>query len=131
SGDVRANYYFIGSTWTFGGYAPTGQYNPSTNNGNGAEIGTNRLANSTMETYHQASSSINPPPGSGSNCFTCHDDTSTGHKATTAVSHIFSDMLPLGSVPATSPTDAPPPHVIPTATMTKGSSATTTKKKKK
>jgi hypothetical protein len=123
SGDVRANYYFIGSTWTFGGYAPTGQYNPTTNNGNGSEIGTNRLANSTMETYHQAS--VNPP-SSGSNCFSCHDDTSTGHKATTAVSHIFSDMLPLGSVPAASATDAPPPHVHPTATK-----PATTKKNKK
>ncbi len=115
-GDVRANYYFVGSTWTFGGYAPTGQYNPSTNNGNGAEIGTNRLANSTMETYHQATGN------SGSNCFTCHSDTSTGHKATTAVSHIFSEMMPLGSVLAVSPTDAPPPKVIPTGT--KASSAT-------
>jgi hypothetical protein len=114
AGDIRANYYFIGSTWTFGGYAPTGQYNPTTNNGNGAEIGTNRLANSTMETYHQASSS-----STGSNCFSCHTDTSTGHKATTAVSHIFSDMLPLGSVMATSPTDAPPPQVIPTAAKKK------------
>lgn len=127
-GDVRANYYFVGSTWTFGGYSPTGQYGyPSTNTGNGAEIGTNRLANSTMETYHQASSSINPPPGSGSNCFgSCHIDATTGHKATTDVSHIFSDMAPLGSVPAVSPTDVAPPHVIPT--LTRG---TTTKKPKK
>jgi len=123
SGDVRSNYYFVGSTWTFGGYAPTGQYNANTNNGNGAEIGTNRLANSTMETYHQASSSINPPQGSGTNCFTCHADTSTGQKATTAVSHIFSDMLPLGSIAATSPTDAPPPIIIPTAKLPKTSSA--------
>jgi hypothetical protein len=113
SGDVRANYYFIGSTWTFGGYAPTGQYS-STNNSNGAEIGTNRLANSTMETYHQATTSINPPQGSGSNCFSCHDNSTTGQKATTEVSHIFSDMQPLGTVPAVSPTDVAPPHVIPT-----------------
>jgi hypothetical protein len=114
SGDIRANYYFVGSTWTFGGYTPTGQYNPTTNNGNGSELGTNRLANSTMETYHQASSSINPPQGSGSNCFTCHTGSPVGQKATTVVSHIFSDMLPLGSFPATSPTDAPPPQVVPT-----------------
>jgi hypothetical protein len=118
-GDVRGNYYFIGSTWTFGGYAPTGQYS-STNNGNGAEIGTNRLANSTMETYHQASST-----SAGTNCFSCHEDTSTGHKATTAVSHIFSDMLPFGSAQAISPTDAPPPHVVPTLTS-KSRSATST-----
>lgn len=129
SGDVRANYYFIGSTWTFGGYAPTGQYS-STNNGNGAEIGTNRLANSTMETYEQAATSINPPQGSGSNCFSCHKDSSTGQKATTAVSHIFSKMVPLGSVPAFL-TDSPPSHVVPTLTKTKASSATTKKKDKK
>ncbi|HYO73552.1 MAG TPA: hypothetical protein VEU33_46550, partial [Archangium sp.] len=115
SGDVRGHYYLVGSTWTVGGYAPTGQYGiPSSNTGNGAEIGTNRLANSTMETYHQASSSANPPQGSGSNCFSCHKNSTTGHKATTDVSHIFSDLMPLGSVPAVSPTDAPPPHVIPT-----------------
>ena len=114
-GDVRANYYFVGSTWTFGGYAPTGQYNKTTNNGNGAEIGTNRLANSTMETYHQAGNG-----STGSNCFgTCHTDASTGHKATTDVSHIFSEMAPLGSAMAVSPTDVPPPHVIPTATKKK------------
>jgi hypothetical protein len=110
TGDVRSNYFLVGSTWTFGGYAPTGQYNPTTNNGNGAEIGTNFLANSTMETYHQASSN-----SSGSNCFICHADTSTGHKATTAVSHIFSEMLPIGNGPAFV-TDAPPAQVIPTST---------------
>jgi hypothetical protein len=130
-GDVRANYYFIGSTWTFGGYAPTGQYNAQTNNGNGSEIGTNRLANSTMETYHQATTSINPPQGSGSNCFDCHSDTSTGHKATTAVSHIFSDMMPLGSSLAVSPTDVAPPHVIPTLTMKRATPAKTPAKTNK
>ncbi|MDQ3282714.1 MAG: hypothetical protein M3Q69_15030 [Acidobacteriota bacterium] len=121
SNDVRSNYYFVGSTWTFGGYSPTGQYNPITNSGKGSEIGTNRLANSTMETYHQASTSINPPPGSGLNCFSCHTDGGTGQLATTEVSHIFSDMLPLGVFPMFSPTDAPPPRVIPTAKkMTSG-----------
>lgn len=113
-GDLRSNYYFVGSTWTFGGYTPTGQYNPTTNNGNGSEIGTNRLANSTMETYHQAPNSVDPPAGSGSNCFSCHKGGPVGQKATTVVSHIFSDMLPLGSFVATSPTDAPPPQVITT-----------------
>lgn len=122
--DVRSNYFFVGSTWTFGGYSPTGQYGvPSTNTGNGAEIGTNRLANSTMETYQQADTSINPPPGAGSNCFSCHTDGGTGQKATVEVSHIFTDMLPLGSVPTFSPTDAPPPHVIPTAIKPKTSAA--------
>lgn len=26
SGDIRANYYFVGSTWTDNGYAPTQPY---------------------------------------------------------------------------------------------------------
>ncbi len=91
-GDTRANYYFVGSTWTFGGVTPSGQYGvPSTNTGNGAEIGTNRLANSTMETYHQAGSG----QPTGSNCFSCHDGGPVGQKATTIVSHIFNEMLPL------------------------------------
>jgi hypothetical protein len=118
NGDVRANYFFVGSTWTFGGYAPTGQYDPTTNNGSGAEIGTNRLANSTMETYQQSSSG-NP---SGSNCFSCHTDgtVSPGTPVTTDISHIFSDMLPLGTFTAkASPTDASPQRVIPTASKTR------------
>jgi len=128
NGDVRTNYYLIGSTWTFGGYSPTGEYGfPASNTGNGAEIGTNRLANSTMETYHQAATSINPPQGSGSNCFgNCHTDATTGHKATTDVSHIFSKMQPLGTTPAFV-TDAPPPHVIPTLTLKRATKPTTKK----
>jgi hypothetical protein len=99
SGDVRANYYFVGSTWTFGGYAPTGPYSPSSPNQNGAEIGTDFLTNSTMETYHQASGS-NP----STNCFSCHNvgggPSAPGTPATTAVSHIFGSLQPLGTANA-------------------------------
>lgn len=95
-GDVRRNYYFVGSTWTFGGYAPTQPYpvviqtpNP---NINGAQIGTSYLTNSTMETYQQATST-----GASTNCFSCHNTGSTAPNspATTAVSHIYKDLLPL------------------------------------
>jgi hypothetical protein len=51
AGDIRKNYIMIGTTWTFLG-AP-----PSINN----QLGTNKLANTTMETFRQRS-----------NCFSCH-----------------------------------------------------------
>jgi hypothetical protein len=98
-GDVRKNYYFVGSTWTFGGFAPTGAYSDGAKDPRGAEIGTNFLANSTMETYHQA---VGSSPGT--NCFSCHNlgntsSTAPGTPVTTAVSHIFSQLQPL--MPAT------------------------------
>lgn len=79
--DPRFNYLFIGSTWTEGGAPPSGAY---ANGGN--EIGTNTLANSTMETFVQ-----------GSNCFDCHGDLANPlpQKADTSVSHIFSQINPL------------------------------------
>jgi hypothetical protein len=109
SGDVRANYYFVGSTWTFGGFAPTQPYPAISNPGPnpyGAEIGTSYLTNSTMETYQQATTS-----SMSSNCFSCHNNggpTPPPQTAvTTAVSHIYSSLLPLfsstSSVKATKP----------------------------
>jgi hypothetical protein len=98
SGDVRANYYFVGSTWTFGGFAPTQPYpvviqNPSANI-NGAEIGTSYLTNSTMETYQQATGT-----SASTNCFSCHNNGGgtppAGTAVTTAVSHIYPYLLPL------------------------------------
>ena len=107
-GDVRSNYYFVGSTWTFNGYAPTNPYpvviqTPNANT-NGAEIGTSYLTNSTMETYQQATST-----GASSNCFSCHQTgTSTpGSPATTAVSHIYPYLLPLFSSSSTAAVKAP------------------------
>jgi hypothetical protein len=74
-GDVRARYFQVGTTWTIFG-AP-----PSPNN----QVGTNQLANSTIETFMQAST----PGGSGSNCFSCH------FTNTVEVSHSYSMMKPL------------------------------------
>lgn len=80
SGDVRANYVFEGATWTIGGAPPTGSF-PS-----GNEVGTSKLANTTMETYQQGSNSL---VGTGSNCFTCHTSN------TVNVSHLFGDIKPM------------------------------------
>ena len=101
AGDIRKNYYFVGSTWTFGGWAPTGAYSP-TGDPNGAEIGTNMLANSTMETYVQATNG-----SSGTNCFSCHrvgSNTPPKTPATTGISHIFNALKPL---PTTLPSAGP------------------------
>jgi len=78
SGDMRKNYFMLGATWTIGG-AP-----PST----GTQVGTNFLANSTMETYVQGSS----------NCFTCHNNSGGGMLGSAAgggLSHIYGPIKPL------------------------------------
>jgi hypothetical protein len=75
SGDLRANYVMTGATWTPGGTNPT-----PTNNG----VGTNLLANTTMETYAQ-----------GSNCFSCHSNFGATPNATTDTSHVFAGLQPL------------------------------------
>jgi hypothetical protein len=75
-GDVRANYRFIGATWTVGGAPPN-----ATN-----QVGTNKLTNSSMETYRQGHDSSS---ASGSNCFSCHIGNGTG------VSNIFAFLKPL------------------------------------
>lgn len=66
--DVRINYIQTGTTWTINGASP--------NSSN--QVGTNRLANTTMETFTQ-----------GGNCFNCH------FTNTTDVSHIFRETNPL------------------------------------
>jgi hypothetical protein len=73
--DMRKNYFMLGATWTIGGAPPS----PS-----GVQVGTNQLANSTMETYVQGFS----------NCFTCHDNASMpngmlGFSPTDGLSHIY------------------------------------------
>jgi hypothetical protein len=75
TGDPRKNYFQLGTTWTIGGAAPTG----------GNEVGTNQLANATIETFMQAKT----PGGAGSNCFECHATN------TVAVSHIYRELKPL------------------------------------
>ena len=80
-GDVRAKYFQLGTTWTIGGASPVptaSQPNP------GTQVGTNQLANATIETFMQAQGS-----GSGSNCFSCHLFN------TVATSHVYGDLKPL------------------------------------
>jgi hypothetical protein len=67
--DIRKNYFQTGTTWTIFGAAPNA----------GNQVGTNKLANSTMETFQQGNS----------NCFSCHGTNKT------TVSHIFDDTKPL------------------------------------
>ena len=62
--DVRTNYYMRGATWTEGGAPPSGSFPPP-----GADVGTSQLANTTMETFQQTSTSY---ARFGSNCFSCH-----------------------------------------------------------
>ncbi|MFC5741613.1 hypothetical protein [Dyella tabacisoli] len=86
-GDVRANYIMTGATWTIRGQTV------QPNN----QIGTNLLNNTTMETYDQGINS----QSNGSNCFSCHSNASpapgqpAGQPANTAVSHIFTSLIPL------------------------------------
>ena len=82
AGDVRANYFMIGSTWTIGGASPSGPFK----SGAGNEVGTSQLANTTMETYQQGGSNL---WSAGANCFSCHGSN------TTSVSHIYPFLKPL------------------------------------
>jgi hypothetical protein len=79
AGDVRGNYILRGATWTTGG-PPSGHF-PT-----GNEVGTSRLANTTMETFQQGSDTL---ASSGSNCFSCHSTN------TVSVSHLFGPTKPL------------------------------------
>ncbi|MGZ3756146.1 MAG: hypothetical protein ACXVAY_04370 [Mucilaginibacter sp.] len=85
AGDKRANYLFIGATWTANGAAPNGKSYSTADTTAGVAIGTSVLANSTMETYIQ---------GPTTSCFFCH----SGSKPTLLagdISHIFKNMNPL------------------------------------
>jgi hypothetical protein len=77
-GDARANYNFLGATWTFDGSAG--------NASNGA--GTKRLSNTTMETYQQGNDTLYANSGT---CFSCHG----GEMA--ASSHIYTATQPLST----------------------------------
>jgi hypothetical protein len=72
SGDIRANYVMTGATWTPFGSPPSGGI---------PGVGTNRLANSTMETYQQGTS----------NCFTCHQNGLNPN----GLSHVYGGLKPL------------------------------------
>ncbi len=69
NGDIRANYVLTGATWTIPGTF--------------VQVGTNKLTNTTMETYQQ-----------GSNCFSCHQGNITNFDPN-GLSHIFGGLQPL------------------------------------
>ncbi len=72
AGDIRGNYIMTGATWRpFGALSGPG-------------VGTNKLANTTMETFAQ-----------GSNCFDCHQGNPLGDANGNGHSHIFGEILPL------------------------------------
>lgn len=97
NGDVRRNYYFLGTTWTMNGAPPTTPYPVG-----GNEIGTSYLSNSTMETYQQWTSAANP----GNNCLDCHQSGSSSI-SNTDVSHIFGLLAPLFTSAAMPPHKGP------------------------
>jgi hypothetical protein len=80
AGDVRKNYIMVGATWTIDGKRPVG-----TN-----EVGTNTLANSTIETFMQRF-----------NCFSCHTGPASDPNAMLGdangggLSHIWGKIKPL------------------------------------
>lgn len=77
AGDVRSNYVMTGATWTIFGAPP----------GPGNQVGTNKLSNTTMETYQQE--------GGGTNCFTCHSGDMLGDQFGEGLSHVFGPLNPL------------------------------------
>ena len=83
NGDIRKNYFQVGSTWM--SLFETNQ-----------QAGTIRLSNSTMETYTQATNArINIPGGAGLNCFSCHDTGGSESPAPKEVflSHVFFNTI--------------------------------------
>lgn len=97
--DVRRNYILSGAVWTKGGGIPV----ESKVNGNfvmltpppesATQVGSLQLANSTMETYHQA------PTDPSLGCFSCHNLFKTPptapNPAGVTISHIFDDIIPV------------------------------------
>jgi len=77
AGDLRDNYFMTGATWTIGGAAPTGAN----------EVGTSKLANTTMETFQQGAD--NTTNNGSVNCFDCHISNLT------SVSHVFGALKKL------------------------------------
>lgn len=74
-GDVRGKYFQLGTTWTIGGASPIS---------GGIQVGTNQLANASIETFMQGSVG-----SAGSNCFSCHLFN------TVATSHVYGALKPL------------------------------------
>ncbi|WCT11162.1 hypothetical protein [Mucilaginibacter jinjuensis] len=84
--DIRKNYLFIGATWTSGGAPPNGKSYGAPDTTAGVAIGTNVLANTTMETYFQ-----NP----SRSCLFCHSNQETPSLTPGTLSHIYSAIQPL------------------------------------
>ena len=97
TGDLRKNYIFIGATWTNNGAAPNGDSYSSSNTVDGVAIGSNQLANSTMETYAQYSHSTSAFPGENASCFRCHHNKTNGVPGLkpTDLSHVYGEIKPL------------------------------------
>jgi len=98
--DVRKNYLFIGSTWTFNGVAPNGKaYSKDTVLAGGTAIGTSNLANSTMETNFQEKSPYVASETNVNTCFTCHrgkdknGNYTLDPKIDDGLSHIFLPLM--------------------------------------
>jgi len=90
--DVRANYIQTGSIWSGGGADQI-----PTSGTDQVLRGTLRLANTTMETFHQFPDSTGTGTFTPENCFGCHS-VDTNSSPSQGVSHIFSSIAPL--VPA-------------------------------
>ena len=88
--DLRKNYILIGATWTSHGANPSGASFSVKDSTPGVAIGTNMLANSTMETYFQKP---------GRSCFFCHNGPTLSPENENGLSHIFSYILPLKPEP--------------------------------
>ncbi len=93
NGDVRNNYILAGATWTFGGASPLPQFSNPVPGDPGNQIGTSQLANVTMETYQQGIDTT--AANGGSNCFSCHGNSTLLPKTTVGVSHIYKPLQPL------------------------------------
>lgn len=84
-GDTRASYFQIGGLWTHGGGMPAGgDYDK--------QVGGLYLANSTMETFHQANAQ-SQERFKPQNCFDCHGVSTPSTTPGTGISHAFDGIV--------------------------------------
>ncbi|WP_156907284.1 hypothetical protein [Thalassobaculum salexigens] len=88
-GDVRSNYIQTGSIWSSGGPDAI-----PTSGTDSVLRGTRRLANATMETFHQFPDSSGTGSFKPENCFGCHS-VDKNDSPSQGVSHIFDSLTPL------------------------------------
>ena len=89
AGDVRSNYIQTGSIWSSGGPDAI-----PTSGSDSVLRGTLRLANTSMETFHQFPDSSGTGSFKPENCFGCHA-VSSNDSPSQGVSHIFGSLTPL------------------------------------